>query len=92
MSFGIRNVRDRSLPRSVRRDGRYVAVEVKARQTFYDADLRGLRAIRDLDGLERRILVFLGERDMQTRDGIQIMTVRSWLEAIESGTLFTERQ
>jgi len=35
-------------------------------------DFSGLRAIKDLAGLRRRILIYNGHREMKTEDGIEI--------------------
>jgi len=38
----------------------------------------------------RRILLYGGERDRRTEDGIDILTLRSFLQLVESGTLFEQ--
>ncbi len=53
-----------------------------------ERSFRGLRAVADLPGLKRRIVVYLGERRQQTQDGIQILPLRQFLRLLEEGTLF----
>ena len=54
----------------LRRGHEFVAVEVKANRRFATGQLDGLRAIADLPGLVRRILVYGGDRRLQTEDGV----------------------
>jgi len=65
-----------------------VALEVRAGTKVFEADLRGLRAIADLPGVRRRLVVFRGERRQRTADGIDILPVVSFLGELERGTLF----
>jgi predicted AAA+ superfamily ATPase len=65
-----------------------VAIEVRAGRQFSDGSLRGLRAIADLRGVRRRIVVYGGERRMKTKDGIEVLPVSAFLELLQAGTLF----
>jgi uncharacterized protein len=56
----------------LRRGREYLALEVKSQPRFSPAQLSGLRAIADLPHLARRVLVYLGERRLQTDDGIEV--------------------
>jgi predicted AAA+ superfamily ATPase len=67
---------------------RYVAVEVKAKTALASKDLAGLRAIRSLAGLGRRVVVYLGDRPQRTEDGIDILPLRDFLMALEQGRLW----
>jgi uncharacterized protein len=67
---------------------RYVAVEVKAKTALASKDLAGLRAIRSLAGLARRVVVYLGDRPQRTADGIDILPLRDFLMALEQGRLW----
>ncbi len=60
------------------------AVEVKAARNVAPAMLSGLRRIVDhVDGLERRILVFLGDRP-QSVEGIEILPLERFLSELPS--------
>ena len=50
----------------LRRGREFLAVEVKAQPRFSTPQLAGLRAIGELLRLARRILVYLGERQLRT--------------------------
>jgi predicted AAA+ superfamily ATPase len=63
------------------------AIEVKSTRRVRDADLRGLRAIADLPGLKRRMLVCLAPADGRTHDGIAILRIDGFLERLDAGML-----
>jgi uncharacterized protein len=65
-----------------------IAVEVKAASRVSEGDLRGLRAVADLNGLKRRIVVCTGDRRLATADGIEIMPLRMFLDVVERANLF----
>lgn len=67
---------------------RFVAIEAKAKTSLAPADFKGLRAIRDLSGLSRRILVYEGPRPQRTADGIDVLPVRSFIESLTAGSLW----
>jgi predicted AAA+ superfamily ATPase len=56
----------------ISRHKKTAAIEVKATRRLRGTDLRGLRAISDLPGLTRRILVFMGPRPLVTPEGIDV--------------------
>jgi uncharacterized protein len=60
---------------------RFVAIEAKAGTRYASNTLTGLRAIGDLAGLKRRILVYQGTTSGQTNDGIEIMPFGEFLSA-----------
>lgn len=66
---------------------RYLAIEVKAGVRVQPAHLRGLRAIADLPGLTRRILVYTGERRLLRDDGIEVLPLRDFVEELATGRL-----
>jgi predicted AAA+ superfamily ATPase len=66
----------------------FVAIEVKSSERYSDAMVRGLRAIGDLPGLSRRILLYTGSRVLRTQDNIEVVPIRAFLDLLESGTLF----
>lgn len=72
----------------LRRGRQYLAIEVKARPRISSPELTGLRAIGDLRGLVRRILVYTGTRPLRTDDSIEIWPLATWLEALAEGQLW----
>ena len=49
-----------------------LAIEVKSASRYHTGHLKGLRAIAELPGVVRRVLVYAGERSFRTEDGIDI--------------------
>jgi predicted AAA+ superfamily ATPase len=72
----------------LRRGRDLVALEVRAGQKVFEADLRGLRAMADLRQVVRRIVVSRGERRQKTADGIDILPVAAFLAQLEDQSLF----
>jgi predicted AAA+ superfamily ATPase len=70
------------------RENHYTAIEVKASGKILDSHFRGLRACRDLQGLGKRILVYLGERSMKTVDGIEVWPFPRFVEALDHDQLW----
>jgi predicted AAA+ superfamily ATPase len=69
----------------LQRADRFTAIEVKARERTHSADFDGLKAIGDLPGVGRRILVYLGEFDFRHEAGIDVMPFERFLETLEAG-------
>lgn len=72
----------------VRSGDAFVAVEAKSARRPDQDHLRGLRAIRDLPGLARRVLVHRGDRAGRTDDGIDLLPALEFAAELSSGTLF----
>ena len=72
----------------LRRGHDWIAIEAKAARRIANDELRGLRAIEDLQRLKRRILVHPGDRPRVTEDGIEIWPVHTFLEALDSDRLW----
>ena len=72
----------------LRKGDDFVAIEVKSAANLSKADLKGLRAIGELEGVRRRLVVYLGLKKRTTPDGIQILPLQSFLEQIEADRLF----
>jgi predicted AAA+ superfamily ATPase len=72
----------------LRRGREYLALEVKAQRAFASRQLSGLRAIADLPGIVRRVLVYLGERRLRTDDGIEVWPIRTLLAAVARNNLW----
>jgi uncharacterized protein len=66
----------------------FVAVEAKAKTALVSKDFAGLRAIRGLAGLKRRVIVYLGDRPQRTEDGIEVLPLRGLLGALEERALW----
>jgi predicted AAA+ superfamily ATPase len=67
------------------------ALEVKAAHRVHPGDFADLRAVGELPGLRRRVLLHRGERPTRTEDGIDAWPVATFLEALESDRLWDER-
>jgi len=65
-----------------------IAVEAKSGNTFTDGWCRGLRAVAQLKGMHRRIVVYPRGPLMKTKDGIEVMPFRHFSEELESGFLW----
>lgn len=65
-----------------------VAIEAKSSRNVTAVDLKGLRAIAELSGVRRRIIVHPEGRRMTTADGIEILPVAAFLGELETGKLF----
>jgi predicted AAA+ superfamily ATPase len=72
----------------VRCGSEFTAIEVKAKENVSSRDFHGLKAIAELKGIRRRLLVFLGERPFRTEDGIEALPIRSLLMELEGKTIY----
>ncbi len=66
------------------RDRQHLALEVKAAQRYNTTMLKGLRAVADLDGLNRRILIYRGQRAFRTDDNIEVWPIEHLHEALRT--------
>ena len=71
----------------VRRGKSLVAIEVKTTTSPTPRHVSGLRAIADLAGIKRRILVHMGDRAFNTAEGIEALPVMQFAEEVLSGRL-----
>jgi predicted AAA+ superfamily ATPase len=71
----------------IRRGKEFTAIEVKAKESLSSQDFKGLKAIAELKGIGRRLVVFLGERPFRTEDGIEALPIRSFLGELEGKTI-----
>lgn len=67
--------------------GAWVAVEVKSGRMFADSWCRGLRAVKSLPGLRRRIVVYPQGPVLQTEDGIEILPFEDFAGLLAAGDL-----
>ena len=70
------------------RDNEYLAIEAKAASRYNTGLLKGLRAVRDLPRLVRRVLVYDGDRAFRTEDDIDVWPVNRFLEALHTDGLW----
>lgn len=64
------------------RAGQFVALEVKWATRLSANHFSGLRAIEKLKGLQRRLLVYPGERSFTTKDGIEVVAFNKFIEKL----------
>ncbi|MBI3844907.1 MAG: ATP-binding protein [Planctomycetes bacterium] len=64
-----------------------MAIEVKSATRPKEEHFRGLRAIGDLKGLKRRLLVYLGDAVLRTEDGIDAWPFETFAEKLANGKL-----
>ncbi len=65
----------------------FCAIEVKAAKTLRPDHLKGLKAISDLKGLKRKMLVYLGNQDLKLEDGIEVFTFQSFTNALSKNSI-----
>lgn len=73
------------------RGGEYLAIEAKATDHTTPAHFTGLRAIRDLRGIVRRVLVYLGSLEGVTDDGVEIWPVATLVERLAANEIWPRR-
>jgi predicted AAA+ superfamily ATPase len=71
----------------IQRGRAFTAIEVKAKEKLSSRDLIGLKAIAELKGIRRRVVVFMGDRPFQTEDGIEALPVHDFLQELEAKTI-----
>ena len=69
------------------RDGEFVAVEAKSGKTFTEGWCKGLRAVAQLQGLRRRIIVYPHGPVLETKDGIQVFPFQHFAEQLAGNAL-----
>jgi predicted AAA+ superfamily ATPase len=72
----------------LQRGDEHLAIEAKAARRIDPGLLAGLRAIRDLRGVARRIVVYLGSLERVTDDGIEIWPVGKLVERLADNALW----
>jgi len=66
----------------------FMAIEVKSGTKVSSQALSGLRAVKDLPRMMRRILLYGGRREMKSADGVEIWPLDRFLEALASDRLW----
>ncbi len=72
----------------IRRDKSFCAIEVKSTSKIRPDDLRGLKAIQDLKGLKRKILIYTGKDSLKLSGNIEVMTVEFFSKLLMQNQLF----
>jgi predicted AAA+ superfamily ATPase len=65
-----------------------LAIEVKSQPKVSSEHLAGLRAIRELKGVKKRLLVYTGARPLRTSDGIDVLPVFEFVKQLEEGKIW----
>lgn len=65
----------------------FIAIEVKSGSRVSESWFRGLRAIADLKGLKRRLLVYTGDEKLKTTDGIEVFPLIEFSKLLQEGML-----
>ena len=63
------------------------AIEAKATEKIRPEHFKGLKAISDLKGVRRKILVYRGKKNRITREGIEIHTFNSFINLLRKKEL-----
>jgi predicted AAA+ superfamily ATPase len=66
----------------------FMAIEVKSGTKVSNQALSGLRAVKDLPRMIRRILLYGGKREMKSADGVEIWPMDLFLDALASDRLW----
>ena len=72
----------------LRRGGELAAIEVKCQPRYHTGMLPGLRAIAELPGMARRVLVYGGARSFRTGDGIDVWSTDRLQQALAESSLW----
>ena len=72
----------------LRRGEEFVAIEVKSGATFTESWCKGLRALADLEGLCRRIVVYPEGPELRTADGIEILPFSQFSDLLAEDALW----
>jgi len=71
----------------LRRGKSFIAIEVKSTASPGPSAFAGLRAIAELKGMKRRILVHSGERSYRTADGVEALPPAALIRQLADGKL-----
>ena len=72
----------------LRRGRELVAIEVKSQLRYHTGMLPGLRAIAELPGIARRVLVYGGKRSFRTGDGIEVWSTERLRKVLTENALW----
>ena len=72
----------------LRRGREMLAIKVKSQHRYHTGMLPGLRAVAELQGIVRRVLVYSGKRSFRTGDGIDVWSTDHLHEALADDRLW----
>ncbi|MXW48387.1 MAG: ATP-binding protein [Gammaproteobacteria bacterium] len=72
----------------LRRNGDFIAIEVKSQPRYHTSMLPGLRAVAELPRIVRRLLVYGGKRSFRTQDGIDVLSIDLLQQELVENTLW----
>lgn len=72
----------------LRKGRKWVAIEVKCITKVRNEMVAGLKAVESLPGLQRRILVYLGNLRLKMDGNIEILPLKEFLRVLETGSLW----
>lgn len=72
----------------LRRGRHYLAIEAKSAKRVGSEQMKGLRALAELQGVVRRLVVYTGTERLRTSDGIDIVPFGELCQEIAAGTLW----
>ena len=65
----------------------FIAIEVKSSALVSSKNYKGLKAIKDLPNLKKRILIYLGKDIRKTKEGIEIWPFNFFCQALKEGMI-----
>lgn len=69
----------------LQRGDKFLAIEVKARDRLDASSFAGLKAIDELPGVARRMVVYLGDREFRHEAGIDVVPFERFVEEVDQG-------
>jgi predicted AAA+ superfamily ATPase len=75
----------------LKRGKNFIAIEVKTSPRITGDHLKGLRAIAELEGIKRRIMIYPGEKKMRTEDHIDIWPFDFFCKILEQKELWEDQ-
>ncbi len=72
----------------LKRGGEFVAIEVKSAGAFAESWCKGLRALTELPGLCRRLVVYPDGPELRTADGIEVLPFSQFSNLLATDTLW----
>ncbi|MBI4583677.1 MAG: ATP-binding protein [Planctomycetes bacterium] len=72
----------------LKKNGELLAIEVKSSKTLDSSDFAGLKAIESLKGLKKRILLYGGERQLKTSEGVEVWPMALFQQRLAENKLW----
>jgi predicted AAA+ superfamily ATPase len=67
------------------KDDQFIAIEAKSGKNFSQPWCRGLRAIKELKGIKRRIIIYPDGPVLRTEDGIDVIPFQIFADQLSRG-------